>query len=221
MSKIRVALLFGGKSAEHEVSLQSAKNIYESIDRDKYDILLIGIDQEGKWHLNDAERFLLNELERFKQGFAVVSEKLEKHLQGHVEINERSILIKGYADRVDRIDGRLFVIDYKTTVPDKRTYAIGDTFVEFQLPMYAMLVSKGDLSRVAGMAYYGLSRKILVREVVERSSVPAYLTAFRDGILVPTITELLDPEIPFSRNEDEDVCVFCSFKDICGVSDAG
>lgn len=58
--KIRVGILFGGKSAEHEVSLQSAKNVYEAIDRDKYDITLIGIDKEGKWHLDSGVEFLLN-----------------------------------------------------------------------------------------------------------------------------------------------------------------
>lgn len=167
------------------------------------------------------ERFLLNELERFKQGFAVETQRLEERLQGHVKVNERSIFVKGYADRVDRIDGRLYVIDYKTTVPDKSKYTIGDTFVEFQLPMYAMLLSGGDFSRVAGMAYYGLSRKVQVKEIVEQASVPAYLTAFRDGILVPTIMELLDPNISFSMSEDKDVCVFCSFQDICGVGDGG
>jgi len=167
------------------------------------------------------EHFLLNELERFKQGFAVETEKLEERLQGHVGVNERSILIKGYADRVDRIEGRLYVIDYKTTIPDKSKYTIGDTFVEFQLPMYAMLLSGGDLSRVAGLAYYGLSRKIQVREIAEQASVPAYLTAFRDGILVPTIRELLDPNISFSMNEDKDVCIFCSYQDLCGVGDVG
>ncbi|MDL2229740.1 D-alanine--D-alanine ligase [Treponema sp. OttesenSCG-928-L16] len=58
--KIRVGILFGGKSAEHEVSLQSAKNVYDAIDRDKYDPVLIGIDKRGRWILNDASRFLLN-----------------------------------------------------------------------------------------------------------------------------------------------------------------
>jgi D-alanine-D-alanine ligase len=60
MKKINVGILFGGKSAEHEVSLQSAKNIVEAIDRKRYDITLIGIDKEGGWHLNDAARFLIN-----------------------------------------------------------------------------------------------------------------------------------------------------------------
>jgi len=58
--KITVAILFGGKSAEHEVSLQSAKNIYEAIDKSKFDVVLIGIDKSGLWHLNDAQEFLLN-----------------------------------------------------------------------------------------------------------------------------------------------------------------
>ncbi len=58
--KIRVGVLFGGRSAEHEVSLQSAKNIIEALDKDKYDVVLIGIDKQGSWHLNQSSRFLLN-----------------------------------------------------------------------------------------------------------------------------------------------------------------
>ncbi|MDR1353684.1 MAG: D-alanine--D-alanine ligase [Treponema sp.] len=58
--KIRVGILFGGKSAEHEVSLQSAKNVYEALDREKFEPVLIGIDKSGRWLLNDKTRFLLN-----------------------------------------------------------------------------------------------------------------------------------------------------------------
>jgi D-alanine-D-alanine ligase len=58
--KTRVGILFGGKSAEHEVALQSAKNIVEAIDKDKYDVALIGIDKQGEWHLQDSAKFLLN-----------------------------------------------------------------------------------------------------------------------------------------------------------------
>ncbi|GHT79417.1 D-alanine--D-alanine ligase [Spirochaetia bacterium] len=60
VKKIRVGILFGGKSAEHEVSLQSAKNVFEAIDREKYEPVLIGIDKSGRWLLNDASKFLLN-----------------------------------------------------------------------------------------------------------------------------------------------------------------
>lgn len=58
--KIKVGILFGGKSAEHEVSLQSAKNVAEAIDKDKYDVALIGIDKTGRWLLPNQSQYLLN-----------------------------------------------------------------------------------------------------------------------------------------------------------------
>ena len=47
--KLNIGILCGGKSAEHEVSLQSAKNVYEAIDREKYNPFLIGITKNGNW----------------------------------------------------------------------------------------------------------------------------------------------------------------------------
>jgi D-alanine-D-alanine ligase len=61
MSKLRVAVLFGGKSAEHEVSLQSARNVIRMIDREKYDVVPIGIDKEGRWFLGDEAKLLVDE----------------------------------------------------------------------------------------------------------------------------------------------------------------
>ncbi len=61
MNKPRVAVLFGGKSAEHEVSLQSAKNVISMIDRDKYDVIAIGIDKEGRWFLGDEAKLLIDD----------------------------------------------------------------------------------------------------------------------------------------------------------------
>jgi D-alanine-D-alanine ligase len=59
--KLNVGILCGGKSAEHEVSLQSAKNVYEAINREKYNPILIGIDKTGKWYLDgSSEHFFLN-----------------------------------------------------------------------------------------------------------------------------------------------------------------
>ncbi len=58
--KINIGILFGGKSAEHEVSLQSAKNIVEALDKEKYNPILIGIDKSGKWLLQESAAFLLN-----------------------------------------------------------------------------------------------------------------------------------------------------------------
>jgi len=58
--KTRVAILFGGKSAEHEVSLQSARNVIDAIDKDKYELVLIAIDKQGRWHLAEAADYLLH-----------------------------------------------------------------------------------------------------------------------------------------------------------------
>src|SRR5258708_15065408 len=49
MKKLRVGVLFGGRSGEHEVSLLSAASILKAIDKDKYDVVPIGITKEGRW----------------------------------------------------------------------------------------------------------------------------------------------------------------------------
>ncbi|MDG0816972.1 D-alanine--D-alanine ligase family protein [Bdellovibrio svalbardensis] len=49
MKKV-IALIFGGKSAEHEVSLRSAKNVADALDKDQYTPILIGISKEGSWY---------------------------------------------------------------------------------------------------------------------------------------------------------------------------
>ncbi|MEG0483681.1 MAG: D-alanine--D-alanine ligase [Acinetobacter sp.] len=60
MRKVRVGIVFGGKSSEHRVSLQSAQNIVDAIDKQKFDISLIGIDQDGRWRILDATHYLEN-----------------------------------------------------------------------------------------------------------------------------------------------------------------
>lgn len=47
--KIRVGLIFGGKSGEHEVSLASAQSVARAMDQEKYDVVMIGITKEGRW----------------------------------------------------------------------------------------------------------------------------------------------------------------------------
>lgn len=58
MRKLRVGVLFGGKSAEHEISLQSARNVMRAIDRTKYDVVPIAIGKEGRWFLGDEAKLL-------------------------------------------------------------------------------------------------------------------------------------------------------------------
>jgi len=46
--------VFGGRSAEHEISVVSAKSVLRALDAERYDVLTIGIDKEGRWHRLDA-----------------------------------------------------------------------------------------------------------------------------------------------------------------------
>ncbi|HET9365427.1 MAG TPA: D-alanine--D-alanine ligase A, partial [Candidatus Angelobacter sp.] len=64
MNKLRVGILFGGRSGEHEVSLLSAASVLKAINKDKYEVVPIGITKEGRW-LTDAhaERLLRGEEE--------------------------------------------------------------------------------------------------------------------------------------------------------------
>jgi D-alanine-D-alanine ligase len=54
MKKLRVGILFGGRSGEHEVSLLSAASVLNAIDKSKYEVVPIGITKEGRW-LTSAE----------------------------------------------------------------------------------------------------------------------------------------------------------------------
>jgi D-alanine-D-alanine ligase len=57
--KLRIGILFGGRSGEHEVSLLSAASILKAIDRKKYDVVPIGITKTGHWLSNtDAQNLL-------------------------------------------------------------------------------------------------------------------------------------------------------------------
>src|ERR1700733_10038909 len=58
MKKLKVGILFGGKSGEHEVSIVSAMSVYAALDKQKYDVTMIGIDPDGRWLLPDQTKLL-------------------------------------------------------------------------------------------------------------------------------------------------------------------
>ncbi|KTB64504.1 D-alanine--D-alanine ligase [Pseudomonas syringae] len=58
--KKSVAIVFGGQSSEHEVSLQSARNVINAIDRERYALTLIGVDKLGRWLRFDEADYLVN-----------------------------------------------------------------------------------------------------------------------------------------------------------------
>lgn len=70
--KLSIGVIFGGRSGEHEVSLVSATSVIDALDRKKYDVVPIGITQEGRWissavslQLLKSKKGISNEPERF------------------------------------------------------------------------------------------------------------------------------------------------------------
>ena len=58
--KLRLGVLCGGRSGEHEVSLQSASGIYHALDRARFDPVLVAIDKRGDWHAGSVHSLLLH-----------------------------------------------------------------------------------------------------------------------------------------------------------------
>ena len=53
--KLRVAVLAGGRSSEHEISLASARSVLESLDSDQYDVVTVAIGRDGRWELGSGD----------------------------------------------------------------------------------------------------------------------------------------------------------------------
>jgi D-alanine-D-alanine ligase len=53
-----VAVVYGGRSGEHEVSIESARSVLEAIDREKYEVLPVGVTREGAWHVVEPDGLL-------------------------------------------------------------------------------------------------------------------------------------------------------------------
>ncbi|MEY3035221.1 MAG: D-alanine--D-alanine ligase [Actinomycetota bacterium] len=54
MSRLNLVVVFGGRSAEHDVSCVTAAHVLRAVDRSRYDVTAIGIDRDGAWHLAES-----------------------------------------------------------------------------------------------------------------------------------------------------------------------
>lgn len=71
MSKLKVGIIFGGRSGEHEVSLRSAKSIIEALDKEKFQIVPIGIKKDGRWISGENTWNELYNKEKYKTNYEV------------------------------------------------------------------------------------------------------------------------------------------------------
>jgi len=57
-AKIKIGVLYGGRSGEHDVSLCSAASVFSALDRNKYEVTAIGIDRDGRWYVQDDPKII-------------------------------------------------------------------------------------------------------------------------------------------------------------------
>lgn len=93
-NKLRVGVIFGGRSGEHEVSLRSAESVINALDRDKYDVVPIAITKQGKWLASSEATNLLPSavMESADQRVAIFGDPTEKGLArftGPAQTDER------------------------------------------------------------------------------------------------------------------------------------
>ena len=57
-AKIKIGVLYGGSSGEHDVSLCSAASVVSALDRNKYKVVAIGIDRDGQWYVQEKPEII-------------------------------------------------------------------------------------------------------------------------------------------------------------------
>ena len=85
---MRIALVFGGRNCEHEVSLRSAQNVREALQEAGHEIVDIGIDQSGHWHLESGTFHSLPDhaTDAPQEGFALIPGSSSKLVLGEVDV---------------------------------------------------------------------------------------------------------------------------------------
>ncbi len=143
--KLKVGVLFGGRSGEHEVSLRSAASIIAAMDKEKYEVLPIGITKEGRWLTADAAQRLLGGEARALPGGQV--QPLPR-----ADAGEPAALIQGEAGVLQH--GLPMVL-----APDPTQHQPGDPAVDVIFPvLHGTFGEDGTvqgLLELAGLPYVG------------------------------------------------------------------
>lgn len=165
MSKIKVGLVFGGRSVEHEVSIISAHQIIENIDREKYQIVPIYIDKDGQWFTGDELLHLENFKEKsFKNLKKIILSPATGDANLYLHPSEMGLFSKKVVDRVDVF----FPVIHGTNGEDGTLQGL------FEL-MDFPYVGPGVVGSAAGMD------KVIMKEVFASNNLPLlpYLWFYR------------------------------------------
>ena len=156
--KVTVGILFGGRSVEHKISLLSAANIIENIDRDRFDVKLIGITQEGKWMF--FEQYGMD----WKQG---------KLLNLRLDMGRNAFILGETGESIGTID-IMFPVLHGNDGEDGGIQGLLKTF-DFPFVGTGVLGSTVSMDKVA-------SKKLLIQEGIPVSRYRSYHLEEKDCI---------------------------------------
>ncbi|MBU5467608.1 D-alanine--D-alanine ligase [Virgibacillus sp. MSJ-26] len=190
MKKLKVGVIFGGKSAEHEVSLQSAKNIVEAMDKEKYEAVLIGIDKSGKWHLNDQSSYLINaenpkliQLNKSNDHIAIVPGEIDNqliHADGGGMMDQLDVIfpiVHGTLGEDGSLQGMLRIANLPYVGPDVLSSSIC-----MDKDIAKRLMSGAGINVAKGKAYTHAERhEIDYDELVENIGNPLFIKPANQG----------------------------------------
>jgi RecB family exonuclease len=162
------------------------------------------------------EKFLRADIERFRDDFSIVIDRIEKQIMRELIIKDTKIKLYGYPDRIDVRNGKYYIIDYKSKVPVRKKYHIGVDFTEFQLPLYGFIISNGQFENIGGLEYYEIAKDTKLISIVKEDHVAEYLTDFQK-MLLSVIKEILDTRVSFHQTANQENCRYCAYTHLCGV----
>ncbi|SHG93677.1 D-alanine--D-alanine ligase [Ornithinibacillus halophilus] len=190
MKKTKVGIIFGGKSAEHEVSLQSAKNIVEAIDKEKFEVVLIGIDKNGKWHVNDESSYLINaenpkliQLNKSNESVAVVPGSTEHqliHAKNAATLEQLDVvfpIVHGTLGEDGSLQGMLRIANLPFVGP-----SVLGSAVCMDKDIAKKLLSAAGINVAKGLSYTKVKRQeINYDEAVKQLGTPMFIKPANQG----------------------------------------
>jgi D-alanine-D-alanine ligase len=111
-SKIRVGVLFGGQSGEHEISLTSARAVMAALDPDKYDVLPIGITKQGRWIAGDNA---MPALEAQADPNLLPGDRRELDIE-HEELSKSTEQVREVSTALAAIDSQFSILNSQSSI---------------------------------------------------------------------------------------------------------
>jgi D-alanine-D-alanine ligase len=182
MKKINLVLIIGGKNAEHEVSLQSGLSVFQALNKNKYNISIIGIDKNGNWSMLNKNNFLKN-----PQNPKTISLNLQdsRKIALSTDGGKTYIFDIKNGKRLDRVD-IAFPVMHGTYAEDG---AIQGYLEMMQIPYVG--------PKILGSAI--CMNKIIAKKLLEQAGLPVckYFPIENINYLTPALINQIDEKLKF------------------------